>query len=131
MRSRIRRMHRDEARAGRRIERWFEEGRESECFFSDIGSLSSRIGVEQRQLLNYFSTRYGMEFRTWRKRARLRAAKRLISKYPDLPITEICRMVGVSDRSNLQRDFRSEYGISVYRYRELVRRLSPKQHREP
>ena len=83
-----------------------------------VAEIAADMGVPEMQLNRFIRAWYGKTVLSWRKELRIGEAKRLLLSLPDLPVSEIGRMVGVEDKSNFRKQFT-----------ELVR-MSPRAWRE-
>ena len=71
-----------------------------------------------REILHlYFSTRKGVDFKTWRTELRIEEAKKLLLKNKDISINVVGEMAGFSDRSNFHRQFVKIVGCSPRQWR--------------
>lgn len=71
-----------------------------------------------REILHlYFSTRKGVDFKTWRTELRIEEAKKLLLKNKDMSINVVGEMAGFSDRSNFHRQFVKIVGCSPRQWR--------------
>ena len=72
-----------------------------------------------REMLHlYFTTRMGMDFKTWRTELRIEEAKRLLLKDKKISTNLAGEMAGFSDRSNFHRQFVKIVGCSPRQYRD-------------
>lgn len=72
-----------------------------------------------REILHlYFSTRKGVDFKTWRTELRIEEAKRLLLKNKEVSINVVGEMAGFSDRSNFHRQFVKIVGCSPKQWRD-------------
>ena len=83
-----------------------------------VAEIAADMGVPEMQLNRFIRAWYGKTVLSWRKELRIEEAKRLLLSLPDLPVSEIGRMVGVEDKSNFRKQFT-----------ELVR-MSPRAWRD-
>ena len=110
----LRRMERLEKALGAWVERkgWRVPDR-------NLGEAAERLGTDSVTLFHYFEERVGMDFRRWRTRLRLEDAKRMLVERPDLPLCEVGRRVGFSNRSNFSRQFAAFTGYTPGQWREM------------
>ena len=66
----------------------------------------------------YFTTRKGMDFKTWRTELRVEEAKRLLLENKELSINVIGEISGFSDRSNFHRQFVRLVGCTPREWRD-------------
>ncbi len=81
-------------------------------------AIAADIGVPSDQLRIYIRIRHHCSVLAWRKELRVLEACQLLLDYPDLPISVIGEMVGISDRSNFKRMFGQSKGMSPRAWRE-------------
>ena len=83
-----------------------------------VTDIAADIGVPEAQLNRFIRSWYDKGVLSWRKELRIEEAKRLLLSLPDVPVSEIGRLVGIEDKSNFRKQFT-----------ELVR-MSPRAWRE-
>ena len=76
------------------------------------------LNVTRDELASYCRERYGMSFLSWRKKLRIEEAGRLLVTRSDLSAAEIGRKVGIFDKSDFRRQFRSLEGCTPLEYRD-------------
>lgn len=79
------------------------------------------IGVSQEQLSWFFRQYAGTSFLQWRKRLRIRDAKKLLSRKNPLPVTKVGEMVGIPDKSNFRNQFEAFTGMTPAQWRDSHR----------
>lgn len=79
---------------------------------------AENIGTDSVKLHRYCINSLGMDFRAWRSSLRVEDAKKLLIEEPELPSSQIARMVGVKDRSNFFRQFTEITGSSPDKWRQ-------------
>ncbi|MFT4221972.1 AraC family transcriptional regulator [Dysgonomonas sp.] len=100
------------------LAKWIEEKRfQHEDISRD--DIAASLGTDRYFLAFYFRNRMRTEFRVWRTRLRIEEAKQLLVEHPDLSISAIGQIVGMSDRSNFQKKFIEIVGISPKDWRKL------------
>lgn len=100
------------------LAKWIEEKKfQHEDISRD--DIAASLGTDRYFLAFYFRNRMRTEFRVWRTRLRIEEAKQLLVKYPDLSVSTIGQIVGMSDRSNFQKKFIEIVGISPKDWRKL------------
>lgn len=82
---------------------------------------AASMGVTPQQLSTFCRTRLGKTFRQIRKEYRIREVQYLLKDNPDLPLDILGECVGISDKSNLRKQFIEIVGCSP---REWVSRNS-------
>lgn len=80
--------------------------------------IARELGTTKEVLHAYFSTRIGVDFRTWRTELRLEEAKKLLLENKETSINIIAEMSGFSDKSNFHRQFVKYTGVSPKFWRE-------------
>ncbi len=71
---------------------------------------AKRIGTTSALLHRYCLEVLGEDFRTIRSRLRIREAQRLLVEQPQLPLSTVGRQVGIEDRSNFLKQFKTVTG---------------------
>ncbi|MBR4595408.1 MAG: AraC family transcriptional regulator [Bacteroidales bacterium] len=79
---------------------------------------AENIGTDSVRLHRYCINSLGMDFRAWRTSLRVEDAKKMLIEEPELPSSQIARMVGVKDRSNFFRQFMEITGSSPDQWRQ-------------
>lgn len=99
------------------IDKWVQEKqfRNTDMSRDDI---AKSLGTEREYLAFFFQSRMKAEFRVWRTQLRIEEAKELLLKHPELSVSKIGEMVGISDRSNFQKKFTETVGVSPRDWRE-------------
>lgn len=99
------------------VEQWV-----SDKMYCEYDKTRDQIASElntTKELLNlYFTTKVGMDFRTWRTMHRIEEAKRLLLEQKDASINIIAESSGFSDKSNFHRQFVKIVGCSPKQWRE-------------
>ena len=80
--------------------------------------IARELGTSKEVLHAYFTTRIGVDFRTWRTQLRLEEAKRLLLENKNTSINIIAEMSGFSDKSNFHRQFVKFTGVSPRYWRD-------------
>ena len=80
--------------------------------------MATELGTSKEVLHMYFTTRMGMDFKTWRTGLRIEEAKRLLIENRELSTNVIGEIAGFSDRSNFHRQFVKIVGCSPRQWRE-------------
>ena len=81
-----------------------------------IPVLANEVGLSQNKLIALFKSFYGESIHQFVVRVRMERAKHLL-EHSDIPIMEVCRMVGYSDHSGFGRAFKRVYGILPFQMR--------------
>lgn len=81
--------------------------------FEDLRRAS---GASEYQLRKFFASTQEGKFRAWRQNLRISYACNLLRDLR-LPIKEVARLAGYSDRCNFHRQFKKKYGISPREWR--------------
>ena len=108
---------RQEAAVRKAVSAWVSENG-YERPLQTVTDISADIGVPEAQLNRFIRSWYDKGVLSWRKELRIEEAKRLLLSLPDVPVSEIGRLVGIEDKSNFRKQFT-----------ELVR-MSPRAWRE-
>lgn len=108
---------RQEAAVRKAVSTWVSENG-YERPLPTVTDISADIGVPEAQLNRFIRSWYDKGVLSWRKELRIEEAKRLLLSLPDVPVSEIGRLVGIEDKSNFRKQFT-----------ELVR-MSPRAWRE-
>ena len=108
---------RQEAAVRRAVSAWVSENG-YERPLPTVTDIAADIGVPEAQLNRFIRSWYDKGVLSWRKELRIEEAKRLLLSLPDVPVSEIGRLVGIEDKSNFRKQFT-----------ELVR-MSPRAWRE-
>ena len=82
-----------------------------------ISETAQRMGTNSVSLYRYCIS-LGTDFRSWRTRLRILDAQELLLAEPDTPVSLIARRVGIVDRSNFNRLFRAQTGLTPDQWRK-------------
>lgn len=82
--------------------------------------IADELGTTKELLHQYFMTKKGVDFKTWRTELRIEEAKRMLIENTDFSINIIGELSGFSDRSNFHRQFVKIVGCSPKQWRESV-----------
>ena len=80
--------------------------------------VASELHTTREILHLYFTTRKGVDFKTWRTELRVEEAKKLLLKNKDISTNVVGEMSGFSDRSNFHRQFVKLVGCSPKQWRD-------------
>lgn len=80
--------------------------------------IAAELNTTKDALHQYFITKKGMDFMTWRTALRIEEAKRMLIENRNFSINIIGEMCGFSDRSNFHRQFVKLVGCSPRQWRE-------------
>jgi AraC-like DNA-binding protein len=80
--------------------------------------IAEELNTTKDALHQYFITKKGMDFMTWRTALRIEEAKRMLIENRNFSINIIGEMCGFSDRSNFHRQFVKLVGCSPRQWRE-------------
>ena len=103
----------------RALEKWVEEKHFCE-YDKSRDEVAKELGTTREKLHMYFTTRKGMDFKTWRTELRVEEAKRLLLENKELSINVIGEISGFSDRSNFHRQFVRLVGCTPVSYTHLT-----------
>lgn len=84
---------------------------------ASMEDVAEEIGVSSLQLSYYFRVIVGQPFLSWRKEKRILDAEVLLIKYPEKSIASIGESVGIPDKSNFKKQFKSVTGMSPNEFR--------------
>lgn len=101
----------------RAIDQWVKQKRYVE-YDKSRDDVASEMNTTREMLHLYFTTRMGMDFKTWRTGLRIEEAKKLLLKNKDVSTNLVGEMAGFSDRSNFHRQFVKMVGCSPKQYRD-------------
>ena len=99
------------------LEQWVHQKHYRE-YDKSRDEIARELGTTKEVLHAYFTTRIGVDFRTWRTELRLEEAKRLLLENRETSINIIAEMSGFSDKSNFHRQFVKYTGVSPKSWRE-------------
>ena len=101
----------------RSIDKWVEEKRYCE-YDKSREDIAKELNTTKDILHIYFTTRKGVDFRTWRTLLRIEEAKRMLLENKELSVNVIGEMSGFSDRANFHRQFVKVTGCSPKQWRD-------------
>jgi AraC-like DNA-binding protein len=101
----------------RAIEQWIKQKKYVE-YDKSRDDVAAEMNTTREMLHLYFTTRMGMDFKTWRTELRIEEAKRLLLKDRNISTNLVGEMAGFSDRSNFHRQFVKIVGCSPRQYRD-------------
>ena len=106
-------------RIERSIYKWVKEKRYRE-YDKTREQIAKELNTSREMLQLYFSSRVGVDFKTWLTRLRIEEAKRLLMDNPEMSINIVAELSGFSDRSNFHHQFTKIVGCSPKQWRESV-----------
>ena len=101
----------------RSLEQWVKQKKYVE-FDKSREELATELKTTREILYLYFTTRKGIDFKTWRTQLRIEEAKRLLLENKDVSTNIIGEAAGFSDRSNFHRQFVRFVGCSPKQWRD-------------
>ena len=105
------------AKLDQAVEEWIE--RKLYCEYDKTRDQVAEELHTSKEILNlYFSTRIGVDFRTWRTNLRIEEAKKLLLENKEASINIVAEASGFSDKSNFHRQFVKLVGCSPKNWRE-------------
>ena len=105
------------AKLDKTIEEWIDK--KLYCEFDKTRDQVAEELHTSKEILNmYFSTKIGVDFRTWRTNLRIEEAKKLLLDNKDASINIIAEAAGFSDKSNFHRQFVKLVGCSPKNWRD-------------
>ena len=99
------------------LEKWVEQKKFSE-YDKSREDIAKELGTSREFLHLYFTTKKGVDFKTWRTQLRVEEAKRLLLENREVSANVIGEIAGFSDRSNFYRQFMKLVGCSPKQWRE-------------
>lgn len=99
------------------LERWIAEKKFRE-FDKTRDEIAAELQTSKEFLQLYFTTKIGLDFRTWRTQLRVEEAKKLLLENKDASTQIIAEASGFSDKSNFHRQFVKIVGCSPKEWRE-------------
>lgn len=99
------------------LERWIAEKKFRE-FDKTRDEIAAELHTSKEFLQLYFTTKIGLDFRTWRTQLRVEEAKKLLLENKDVSTQIIAEASGFSDKSNFHRQFVKIVGCSPKEWRE-------------
>ena len=109
-------------RLERSIAQWVKEKRYKE-YDKTREQIAKELNTTKELLHLYFSTKLGIDFKTWRTNLRIEEAKRLILEHPDMSLNIVAELSGFSDRSNFHHQFTKIVGCSPKQWRDSAGKL--------
>jgi len=104
-------------RLERNLDKWVKQKKFSE-YDKSREEVAQELNTTKELLHMYFTTRKGMDFKTWRTELRVQEAKRLLLENKELSINVIGEIAGFSDRSNFHRQFVKLVGCTPREWRD-------------
>ena len=105
------------AKLDKAVEEWIE--RKLYCEYDKTRDQVAEELHTSKEILNlYFSTKIGVDFRTWRTSLRIEEAKKLLLENKEASINIVAEASGFSDKSNFHRQFVKLVGCSPKNWRE-------------
>ncbi len=99
------------------LDKWVKQKKFSE-YDKSREEVAKELGTTREILHIYFTTKKGIDFKTWRTALRIEEAKRLLLENKELSANVIGEIAGFSDRSNFYRQFVKIVGCSPRQWRE-------------
>lgn len=99
------------------LDKWVKQKKFRE-FDKSREEVARELETTKEILHLYFSTRKGIDFKTWRTELRIEDAKKLLLENKDLSTNVVGEIAGFSDRSNFYRQFVKFVGCSPRQWRE-------------
>ena len=104
-------------RLDKSVEEWVE--RKQFCEYDKTrDQVAAELNTTKEVLNLYFSSRVGVDFRTWRTNLRIEEAKKLLLENEDASLNIIAEASGFSDKSNFHRQFVKIVGCSPRQWRD-------------
>ena len=105
------------ARLEKSLEKWVLQKKYTE-YDKSRDDVAKELKTTREFLHLYFTTKVGMDFKTWRTELRVEEAKTLLLEKTTVSTNIIGEMAGFSDRSNFHRQFVKLVGCSPRQWRE-------------
>ena len=99
------------------LDKWVEQKKFSE-YDKSREEVAKELGTSKEFLHLYFTTKKGIDFKTWRTELRINEAKKLLLENKGLSTNVIGEIAGFSDRSNFYRQFVKLVGCSPKQWRD-------------
>ena len=99
------------------LDQWVSQKRYRE-YDKSREEIASELNTTKEILHHYFTSRKGVDFKTWRTELRIEEAKLLLLKDKNASTNIIAEASGFSDRSNFHRQFVKIVGCSPKQWRE-------------
>ena len=99
------------------IDKWVEEKRYRE-YDKSREEIAKELNTTKETLHLYFTTKMGVDFKSWRTALRIEEAKRMLLENRDLSVHIVGELSGFSYRSNFHRQFTKLVGCSPKQWRE-------------
>ena len=99
------------------LDQWVSQKRYRE-YDKSREEIASELNTTKEILHHYFTSRKGIDFKTWRTELRIEEAKRLLLKDKNASTNIVAEASGFSDRSNFHRQFVKIVGCSPKQWRE-------------
>lgn len=106
----------------RQLAKWVKQKKYVE-YDKSREEVASELHTTREMLHLYFTTRKGVDFKTWRTELRVEEAKKLLLKNKDISTNVVGEMSGFSDRSNFHRQFVKLVGCSPKQWRDADGRI--------
>lgn len=110
--------NRDLDSVGEKLSLWVE--RDGHHDSTSIEEILVDLDITREELNSYCRKTFGMNFLSWKKRLRIDEAKILLLSRPDMSASAVGKEVGIFDKSDFHRQFRSLVGFSPVEYREKM-----------
>ena len=104
------------------LDKWVKQKKFCE-YDKSRDEVAKELNTTREFLHMYFSTRKGMDFKTWRTELRVNEAKKLLLDNKDLSTNVVGEMAGFSDRSNFHKQFVKLVGCSPKQWRDAKGKL--------
>ena len=101
----------------RALSQWVKQKKFVE-FDKSREDVASELNTTREILHLYFTTKKGIDFKTWRTGLRIEEAKELLLKNKRISINLVGEMAGFSDRSNFHRQFVKIVGCTPKQWRD-------------
>ena len=101
----------------RAVEQWVRQKKYVE-YDKSRDDIAKEMNTTREMLHLYFTTRKGVDFKTWRTNLRIEEAKRLLLQNKEMSTNLAGEMAGFSDRSNFHRQFVKIVGCSPKQWRD-------------
>jgi transcriptional regulator GlxA family with amidase domain len=88
-----------------------------------MGEIAALVGLSPSRFANLFRHVVGTSPLRYLRQLRIERARALLEE-TSLPIKDVMRQVGCTDKSHFSKDFRSRFGVGARQYRAAFRRSS-------
>jgi transcriptional regulator GlxA family with amidase domain len=89
-----------------------------------IGEIAAQVGLSPSRFAHLFRSVVGTSPLRYLRQLRIERARQLLED-TSLPIKEVMRQAGCTDKSHFSKDFRARFGVGAQQYRAAFRNAPP------